>query len=213
MLWTNIYPIFRARSNLFKIHNTRERLKKNFGIGTYLLPCGLQTIMDFSLTTLPVETALIFWTFWTWAMDCMIIYLCMCVYKVKKERRRAGDYFISLVRVTSNTFFTLLCWTCWTPEQPEKEKRKTKKKKLFLLCRQNKERERERDEKRGGGGGGLVGRASAAAAIIVLVFNVIIIIFFFFFFSSTTSSSHHNIFKVVALRPFRPCHSAASRLA
>ena len=30
MLWTNIYPIFRARSNLFKIHNTRERLKRKF---------------------------------------------------------------------------------------------------------------------------------------------------------------------------------------
>ena len=30
MLWTNIYTIFRARSNLFKIHNTRERLKRKF---------------------------------------------------------------------------------------------------------------------------------------------------------------------------------------
>ena len=30
MLWTNIYPIFRARSNLFKNHNTRERLKRKF---------------------------------------------------------------------------------------------------------------------------------------------------------------------------------------
>ena len=149
------------------------------------MPCGLQTIMDFSLTTLPVETALIFWTFWTWAMDCMIIYLCMCVYKVKKERRRAGDYFISLVRVTSNTFFTLLCWTCWTPEQPEKEK--PKKEAFFALS--PKQKIEERDEKRGGGGGGLVGRASAAAAIIVLVFNVIIIIIFFFFFSSTTTST------------------------
>ena len=43
------------------------------GIDTYLLPCGLQTIMDFSLTTLPVETALIFCKLWTWAMDCMFI--------------------------------------------------------------------------------------------------------------------------------------------
>ena len=54
------------------------------GIGTYLLPCGLQTIMDFSLTTLPVETALIFWTFWTWAMDCMLyIFICLieCIYE------------------------------------------------------------------------------------------------------------------------------------
>mgnify|MGYP004089920921 CR=1 FL=1 len=66
-----------------------DRVAENFesvGIGTYLLPCGLQTIMDFSLTTLPVETALIFWTFWTWAMDCMLyIFICLmeCIY---------GDY-------------------------------------------------------------------------------------------------------------------------
>ena len=85
-----------AKQSLSKSTTRAKGWKENFGIGTYLLPCGLQTIMDFSLTTLPVETALIFWTFWTWAMDCMIIYLCMCVYKVKKERRRAGDYFISL---------------------------------------------------------------------------------------------------------------------
>ena len=63
------------------------RVAENFefvGIGTYLLPCGLQTIMDFSLTTLPVETALIFWTFWTWAMDCMLyIFICFieCIYE------------------------------------------------------------------------------------------------------------------------------------
>jgi len=40
--------------------------------------------MDFSLTTLPVETALIFWTFWTWAMDCMLyIFICLieCIYE------------------------------------------------------------------------------------------------------------------------------------
>ena len=36
MLWTNIYPIFRARSNLFKIHNTRERLKRKIS-NRYLL--------------------------------------------------------------------------------------------------------------------------------------------------------------------------------
>jgi hypothetical protein len=29
------------------------------------------------LTTLPVETALIFCKLWTWAMDCMFIYLYM----------------------------------------------------------------------------------------------------------------------------------------
>ena len=150
------------------------------------MPCGLQTIMDFSLTTLPVETALIFWTFWTWAMDCMIIYLCMCVYKVKKERRRAGDFFISLVRVTSNSFFHLALLDLL---DARKRKKKNQKKKLSGFALSPKQKIEERDEKRGGGGGGLVGRASAAAAIIVLVFNVIIIIFFFFFFSSTTTST------------------------
>ena len=86
----------RANQPIISTRSKGSVWRSNFEIGTYLLPCGLQTIMDFSLTTLPVETALIFWTFWTWAMDCMIMYLCMCVYKVKKERRRAGDYFISL---------------------------------------------------------------------------------------------------------------------
>jgi hypothetical protein len=44
--------------------------------------------MDFSLTTLPVETALIFWTFCTWAMDCMLyIYLFDRVYLWRLLRR------------------------------------------------------------------------------------------------------------------------------
>jgi hypothetical protein len=54
-----------------------EACEGHFENDTYLLPCGLQTIMDFSLATLPVETALIFWTFWTWAMDCMVLIICM----------------------------------------------------------------------------------------------------------------------------------------
>jgi hypothetical protein len=65
----------------------REFRKKKRGIDTYLLPCGLQTIMDFSLTTLPVETALIFCKLWTWAMDCMFIYLCFKVRKIVLEGR------------------------------------------------------------------------------------------------------------------------------
>ena len=69
-----------ARINPLKTRSKERTI--SVGIYTYLLPCGLQTIMDFSLATLPVETALIFWTFWTWAMDCMVIIVCTyeCVY-------------------------------------------------------------------------------------------------------------------------------------
>ena len=71
-------------------------------------------------------------------MDCMIMYLCMCGYKVKKERRRAGDYFISLVRVTSDSFFHLASLAT-----PEKEKRK-KKRSFVAKTKLKRERERER---------------------------------------------------------------------
>ena len=63
----------RANQPIISTRSKGSVWRSNFEIGTYLLPCGLQTIMDFSLTTLPVETALIFWTFWTWAMDCMVL--------------------------------------------------------------------------------------------------------------------------------------------
>lgn len=74
----------RANQPIISTRSKGSVWRSNFEIGTYLLPCGLQTIMDFSLTTLPVETALIFWTFWTWAMDCMLyIFLCLieCIYE------------------------------------------------------------------------------------------------------------------------------------
>ena len=63
----------RANQPIISTRSKGSVWRSNFENGTYLLPCGLQTIMDFSLTTLPVETALIFWTFWTWAMDCMVL--------------------------------------------------------------------------------------------------------------------------------------------
>ena len=74
----------RANQPIISTRSKGSVWRSNFEIGTYLLPCGLQTIMDFSLTTLPVETALIFWTFWTWAMDCMLyIFICLieCIYE------------------------------------------------------------------------------------------------------------------------------------
>jgi len=55
--------------------------------------------MDFSLATLPVETALIFWTFWTWAMDCMLyVYIFMSVFMTE----------IAPLTLLFRIFF--LCW-------------------------------------------------------------------------------------------------------
>jgi hypothetical protein len=60
----------------------------------------------------------------------------MCGYKVKKERRRAGDYFISL-RVTSDSFFLLA-------SLGRPKKKKEKKKALSPKQKLKRERERER---------------------------------------------------------------------
>ena len=94
-----------ARINPEKTRS-KERTIRARASYTYLLPCGLQTIMDFSLATLPVETALIFWTFWTWAMDCMVIIVCIyeCVYgDFKRNNFTKNSFFISYFLVENVT--------------------------------------------------------------------------------------------------------------
>ena len=116
----------RANQPIISTRSKGSVWRSNFEIGTYLLPCGLQTIMDFSLTTLPVETALIFWTFWTWAMDCMVLIWVYMSAKYEDCWERAFNlsrfsfffffpFFLSSSspRLSGTNFF--IFWATWPP--------------------------------------------------------------------------------------------------
>ena len=73
-------PAVAGRANARGLH--RPSLAIDFrassvDANTYLLPCGRQIIMDLALDTLPVETATVLETCWTWAIADMIL-ACAC---------------------------------------------------------------------------------------------------------------------------------------
>ena len=207
MLWTNIYPIFRARSNLFQNPQHARKVEKKIS-ESVLTCCRAVSRPSWTFRWRPCRWRRR-WSFGRFGLGQWIAWLFIYVCAFIKWRKREEEQGIILYprRVTSNSFFHLACLLDLLDARKRKKKNQKKKLWLCFVAKTKNWRERWKTRRRrrrtrwtrvGGGGNHRprIQRHHHLHHLLLLLIN-----------------NNVNIFKVVALRPFRPCHSAASRLA